>query len=121
MVRHWGSCGLLRRTHAPLQDQRIERLKLGPLGKYSQSVAALVAVGVIAAAVALRLLGMTPDPFIDNIALIAMGAIFGAAASASASGQKIDQAIQANGHHAPTMVKVETAHILAPVEEGVEP
>lgn len=52
----------------------------GPLGKYSQLVAALTAVGVILAAIAGRFVGVS-DTFIDNMALIAMGAIFGASAS----------------------------------------
>jgi hypothetical protein len=60
----------------------------GPLGKYSQSVAAVVAIGVIAAAIALRFMGIS-DPFIDNIALIAIGAVFGAAASTSVNGGAI--------------------------------
>jgi hypothetical protein len=63
----------------------------GPLGKYSQQVAALVAVGVIASAIGLRFVG-TADPFIDNIALIAVGAVFGAAASTSVNGQKLEAA-----------------------------
>jgi hypothetical protein len=63
----------------------------GPLGKYSQQVAAVVAVGTIASAIALRFFN-APDPFIDNLALIAAGAVFGAAASTSVNGNKIEAA-----------------------------
>lgn len=63
----------------------------GPLGKYSQQVAAVVAIGVIFAAILMRFLHLA-DPFIDNIALIAVGAVFGAAASTSVNGAKIEAA-----------------------------
>lgn len=52
-----------------------------PLGKYAQAVAAVVAVGVIAAAVAVRVAGIGADPFLDNLALLATGAVFGSAAA----------------------------------------
>lgn len=61
----------------------------GPLGKYSQSVAALVAVVVIGAAIVTRFLGID-DPFIDNMALIALGAVFGAAASTAVNGSALE-------------------------------
>jgi hypothetical protein len=64
----------------------------GPLGKYSQQVAAIVAVGVIAAAVVMRVLQLPTDSFIDNMALIAMGAVFGAAASTAVNGHTIEAA-----------------------------
>jgi hypothetical protein len=63
----------------------------GPLGKYSQSVAATVAVSVIAAAILARFVGEA-DSFIDNMALIAMGAVFGAAASTAVNGDKVEAA-----------------------------
>jgi len=66
-------------------------MNAGPLGKYSQAVAAVVAIGVIAAAIVLRFIGQS-DPFIDNIALIAIGAVFGAAASTSVNGNSIQSA-----------------------------
>lgn len=53
---------------------------MGPLGKYSQIVAAIVSIGVIATALALRAFG-TPDTFADNLALLAAGAIFGSFAA----------------------------------------
>jgi hypothetical protein len=54
-------------------------------------VAAIVALLVIAAAVVLRFLDLS-DPFVDNMALIALGAVFGAAASTSVNGQAIEAA-----------------------------
>lgn len=51
-----------------------------PLGKYSQVVAAIVATLTIMAAVVLHGLGRG-DGFVDNLALIAIGAVFGAGAS----------------------------------------
>lgn len=52
----------------------------GPLGRYSQIVASVVAVGSIGAAIVSRPMGFA-DPFIDNVALIATGAIFGSFAT----------------------------------------
>jgi hypothetical protein len=52
-----------------------------PLGKYSQMVAAIVAIGVIGVDVGLRVAGVTPDGFMDNLAFAAFGAIFGASAT----------------------------------------
>jgi hypothetical protein len=63
----------------------------GPLGKYSQQVAALVAIGVIGASISMRFIGIS-DSFIDNISLIAVGAVFGAAASTSVNGAKLEAA-----------------------------
>lgn len=63
----------------------------GPLGKYSQSVAALIAVVVIGAAIAMRFLRLS-DPFVDNMALIALGAVFGAAASTAVNGSALEAA-----------------------------
>lgn len=63
----------------------------GPLGKYSQIVAAAAATGIIAATIILRFLHLS-DTFIDNMALIALGAVFGAAASTSVNGEKIEAA-----------------------------
>lgn len=54
--------------------------RVSPLGKYSQIVAAIIAVGVIGAAVLSRPLGFADD-FVDNAALIALGAIFGSFAT----------------------------------------
>lgn len=51
-----------------------------PLGKYAQIVAAAVSVSTIGAALISRPLGFA-DPFIDNVALIAVGAIFGSFAT----------------------------------------
>lgn len=51
-----------------------------PLGVYSQIVAAIVAVGVIAGFVGGILLGLNVDP-IKEFALIALGAVFGSAAT----------------------------------------
>jgi len=69
----------------------------GPLGKYSQTVAALMASFIIVAAVGVRIIGAfvgaIPDvPFLDNLALIAMGAVFGAAASTAVNGHTIEAA-----------------------------
>jgi hypothetical protein len=65
----------------------------GPLGKYSQLVAAVVAVGIIAAAIGGRFVGVV-DPFVDNLALLAAGAVFGAAASTSVNGAALTAAHQ---------------------------
>jgi hypothetical protein len=51
-----------------------------PLGNYATIVAAVVAVGTIAAAIVAHLINVG-DPFLDNIALIAIGAVFGNAAA----------------------------------------
>lgn len=51
-----------------------------PLGKYAQIVAATVSVVSIGTALASRPLGFA-DSFIDNVALIAVGAIFGSFAT----------------------------------------
>ncbi len=69
----------------------------GPLGKYSQAVAAILATFIIVAAVSVRIVGafvgeVPPVPFLDNLALIAMGAVFGAAASTAVNGTKIEAA-----------------------------
>lgn len=69
----------------------------GPLGKYSQIVAAVLATFIIVAAVTVRLINVVTgvgieSPFLDNLALIAMGAVFGAAASTSVNGGAIQAA-----------------------------
>lgn len=70
----------------------------GPLGKYSQIVAACLATFIIVSAVVLRIIvAITGNttlafPFVDNLALIAMGAVFGAAASTSVNGNAIQAA-----------------------------
>lgn len=51
-----------------------------PLGQYAQIVAAVVSVTTIGTALISRPLGFS-DPFIDNVALIAVGAIFGSFAT----------------------------------------
>lgn len=72
-------------------------MNYGPLGKYSQAVAASLATFIIIAAVATRIITQftgvhIESPFLDNLALIAMGAVFGAAASTSVNGNKIEAA-----------------------------
>lgn len=64
---------------------------MNPLGKYSQQVAAIVALGSIGAAITLRFLGLDDD-FIDSIALLALGAVFGSAATTAVNGGKIEAA-----------------------------
>lgn len=63
----------------------------GPLGRYSESVAAVVALLVIAAAIAARFVGKS-DNFLDSLALIAIGAVFGATAATHVNGGKIEAA-----------------------------
>ena len=63
----------------------------GPLGKYSQLVAAFVALGVITAAVVAHIIGQE-DAFLDSMATLAFGAVFGAAASTAVNGDKIEAA-----------------------------
>jgi multidrug efflux pump subunit AcrB len=67
------------------------------LGKYSQAVAAVLATFIVVASVALRIVGAITGVditslFIDNLALIAMGAVFGAAASTAVNGKAIESA-----------------------------
>lgn len=69
----------------------------GPLGKYSQIVAAALATLIIVAAISVRIIAaftgvLVQTPFLDNLALIAMGAVFGAAASTSVNGNAIQAA-----------------------------
>jgi len=60
-----------------------------PLGQYSEVVAALTAVAIILAAIGSRPFAFQ-DPFLDTIAGIALGAIFGS--TATANGVKAGQA-----------------------------
>ena len=69
-------------------------MSASPLGKYSQLVAAVVAVGVIAVAAFLHATG-AGDPFMDNLALIAFGAIFGASASSAVTNGTIGRDLKA--------------------------
>lgn len=64
---------------------------MSPLGKYSQSVAAVVAVLVVASAIAMRFLG-EGDPWLESLAALALGAIFGASAATAVNGQAINAA-----------------------------
>lgn len=69
----------------------------GPLGKYSQAVAAILATVIIVSAIALRIIAAItgvpiPSPFLDNLALIAMGAVFGASAATAVNGNAIQAA-----------------------------
>lgn len=69
----------------------------GPLGRYSQAVAAVLATIIIVSAIAVRVIGVfvgniAPTPFLDNLALIAMGAVFGASAATSVNGGAIQAA-----------------------------
>lgn len=69
----------------------------GPLGKYSQAVAAVMATVLILSAVAVRIIGAIQGtaiavPFIDNAAWVALGAVFGAAATTSVNGGAIEAA-----------------------------
>jgi hypothetical protein len=69
----------------------------GPLGKYSQAVAAVLSTVIICSAIAVRIIAaftgtLPPTPFLDNIALIAMGAVFGASAATAVNGNAIQAA-----------------------------
>lgn len=66
-------------------------MSASPLGKYSQPVAAIVAIMVIGTALGLRVAGIA-DTFVDNIALIALGAVFGASASTAVNSNAINAA-----------------------------
>lgn len=55
-------------------------MSASPLGRYSAIAAAIVLVGVIAAAVVGHLIG-GPDPFLDGLAYTAFGIIAGTAGS----------------------------------------
>jgi hypothetical protein len=52
--------------------------QVSPLGRYSAIVAALVAVGLIAAAIVYRMVYREGDQWLDGAALIAIGAVFAA-------------------------------------------
>lgn len=64
---------------------------MSPLGKYSQQVAAIVAVLVILAAVAARFF-VGGDPWLEDLAMIAIGAVFGASAATAVNGGAIKAA-----------------------------
>lgn len=70
-----------------------------PLGAYAETVAALIAIVTIAAAIASRPFGFQ-DAFLDSLAALALGAVFGSTATANGvkSGQlavesKLDTAV----------------------------
>lgn len=68
-----------------------------PLGKYSQPVAAIVAVMVIGTVLVLRIIGSVTGtnlstPLLDDLALIAVGAVFGSAATTQVNGNAINAA-----------------------------
>ena len=65
-----------------------------PLGKYSQVVAAIVAVATIGAALVIHAMG-GGDTFVDSLALIAIGAIFGASASTAATNGSLGRQLAA--------------------------
>lgn len=65
---------------------------MSPLGKYAEAGAFLISLGVIAAAIVAHMLG-SPSTFLDNMALIAIGAVFGRASS----GPVVEQAAKTNG------------------------
>lgn len=85
----------------------------GPLGKYSQAVAAVMATVLILSAIALRFIGalqgqVISAPFIDNAAWVALGAVFGAAATTSVNGNAIEAAHRRLDQiHAPTAAHLE--------------
>lgn len=69
----------------------------GPLGKYSQAVAAVLATVIVITALILRVIAAilateVSSPFVDNMALIALGAVFGASAATTVNGGAIQAA-----------------------------
>lgn len=62
-----------------------------PLGKYAQVVAAGVSIVAVGTALLSRPLAFA-DPFIDNIALICVGAIFGSFATVNGLKQPVEAA-----------------------------
>lgn len=67
---------------------------MNPLGKYSQLVAAAVAIATIGAAIAMHGFGVA-DGFVDTLAGIAFGAIFGASASAAVTNGALGRDLRA--------------------------
>lgn len=67
---------------------------MNPLGKYSQVVAAAVAIATIFAAIGMHGLGVA-DAFVDTLAGIAFGAIFGASASAAVTNGALGRDLKA--------------------------
>lgn len=58
--------------------QQVRVTPVNPLGKYAQVVAAVVALGTIASAIFAHLVRPGGDPFLDNLAFVSLGAVFGA-------------------------------------------
>ena len=54
-----------------------------PLGRYTEIAALIIALGVVAAAVVAHLVGVPDTSFVDDVALICVGAIFGAKSAAN--------------------------------------
>lgn len=73
-----------------------------PLGQHAEVVAAFVAVATVAAAITSRFLNFV-DPFLDSLAALSIGAIFGS--TATANGVKAG--------HAEVVAKLDTAAAIA--------
>lgn len=65
---------------------------MSPLGKYSQSVAAVVAILLIVSAIAHRFVAGVGDEWLDGLAQVAIGAVFGASAATAVNGGAIKAA-----------------------------
>lgn len=100
----------------------------GPLGKYSQAVAALLATFLVVAAVGVRIaaavspeVAFTPGGLLDSAAWVAIGAVFGAAAATSVNGASVEAAHRRlDLIHAPASMAAEEAAI-ADVEAHPSP
>lgn len=66
---------------------------INPLGKYTEAVTAGISVFVIVAAVALHALKIN-DTFVDNVALIAVGVLFGGRAVANGAAEAVREPFQ---------------------------
>lgn len=56
-----------------------------PFGKYAQLVATITALAIVGFALVMHAIGQGDTAWVDNLAFIAVGAIFGAGASTAAT------------------------------------
>lgn len=89
-----------------------------PLGRYGPAVAALIAIGVVAAAVAIHVvaalgIGAGTDPFIDSAALLVIGVVLGA----TALGGQVQQVQQAHEAAIAANIRLDKAGI-PPAADG---
>lgn len=85
-----------------------------PFGKYAQIVAAVAALAILGADGFVHVTGGAADPFLDNLAFAAFGAIFGASASTAATNGSVGRQLAAlqtrlDNHGVPAAAAAPTA------------